>query len=207
MKILAHRGFWLDPEEKNTRVAFQRALDHGFGIETDVRDFQGDLVISHDFPTGHPQSYEDFLDQIGDSDVPIAVNIKSDGLSNAIHEFHEVRPQVNSVFFDMSGPEHFQYKKRNLRTLNRISEFESGFNFESPDFGIWLDAFMNDSWRIEWLHENPRVKNVFVVSPELHGRQHLEFWRQLRELPGWRNFFLCTDFPIEAQKWFGDPVD
>ena len=50
MQLIAHRGFWLDPKEKNTEIAFSRALSHGFGIETDFRDLNGQLVISHDIP-------------------------------------------------------------------------------------------------------------------------------------------------------------
>ena len=51
MQLIAHRGYWLDPKEKNTETAFVRALQHGFGIETDFRDLNGHLVISHDVPT------------------------------------------------------------------------------------------------------------------------------------------------------------
>ena len=38
MKILAHRGFWMNESEKNSREAIKRAFDYGFGIETDLRD-------------------------------------------------------------------------------------------------------------------------------------------------------------------------
>jgi glycerophosphoryl diester phosphodiesterase len=50
MKIIAHRGMWFNKHEQNTLVAFERALENGFGIETDFRDFNGSLVISHDLP-------------------------------------------------------------------------------------------------------------------------------------------------------------
>ena len=49
-RVIAHRGFWLRPDEKNTPTAFARALSEGFGIETDFRDLGGDLVISHHPP-------------------------------------------------------------------------------------------------------------------------------------------------------------
>ena len=48
MKILAHRGAWNTSDEKNTVLAIKRAFCHGWGIETDVRDYCGKLVISHD---------------------------------------------------------------------------------------------------------------------------------------------------------------
>ena len=37
IKILAHRGFWKEETEKNTKIAFERAFNSGFGIETDPR--------------------------------------------------------------------------------------------------------------------------------------------------------------------------
>ena len=37
MKIIAHRGYWLIDDEKNTELAFERALRANFGIETDLR--------------------------------------------------------------------------------------------------------------------------------------------------------------------------
>ena len=36
--------------EQNKLVAFKRAINSGFGIETDIRDFNGKLVISHSLP-------------------------------------------------------------------------------------------------------------------------------------------------------------
>ena len=36
MNIIAHRGYWKVSSEMNTRVAFERALINGFGIETDI---------------------------------------------------------------------------------------------------------------------------------------------------------------------------
>ena len=52
VEILAHRGFWKKESEKNTQIAFERAFDKGFGIETDLRDIKGEIVISHNMPVG-----------------------------------------------------------------------------------------------------------------------------------------------------------
>ena len=45
IEILAHRGFWKREGEKNTKVAFERAFDNGFGIETDLRDVKGEIIV------------------------------------------------------------------------------------------------------------------------------------------------------------------
>ena len=52
MIVLSHRGYWKTAVEKNTPTAFKRSFELGFGTETDVRDRNGELVISHDMPNG-----------------------------------------------------------------------------------------------------------------------------------------------------------
>ena len=61
MKILSHRGYWKAPIEKNTREAFVRSFALGFGTETDIRDYMGELVISHDIPRGGEINFDAFL--------------------------------------------------------------------------------------------------------------------------------------------------
>ena len=48
MIILSHRGYWKLESEKNKPIAFDRSFSLGFGTETDIRDYRGKLVISHD---------------------------------------------------------------------------------------------------------------------------------------------------------------
>ena len=61
MEILSHRGYWQCPEEKNQEVAFSRSFDLGFGCETDLRDYGGEIVISHDMATGGELTFEKLL--------------------------------------------------------------------------------------------------------------------------------------------------
>ena len=85
MNILAHRGYWLKPEEKNTRIAFERALSLGFGIESDVRDYLGNLVISHDIPGDSAMPLSEFIALLEQYPrVSFALNVKSDGLQLGI---------------------------------------------------------------------------------------------------------------------------
>ncbi|HQT44263.1 MAG TPA: hypothetical protein PLD79_09695, partial [Halothiobacillus sp.] len=86
MIILSHRGYWKDAAEKNLPVAFGRSFDLGFGTETDVRDVAGKLVISHDMPRGDELSLEDMLDILSGRDLPMAMNIKADGLAKPLAE-------------------------------------------------------------------------------------------------------------------------
>ena len=48
MRILSHRGLWHEQSERNTLSALKKSLEHGFGFESDLRDYKGRLVVSHD---------------------------------------------------------------------------------------------------------------------------------------------------------------
>ena len=79
MNIISHRGYWKSPVEKNQKIAFERSFDLGFGTETDIRDYNGDLVISHDIPNKKSMKLEDFLvivEKYSNEQISLALNIK-----------------------------------------------------------------------------------------------------------------------------------
>ena len=47
-EIIAHRGIWTKVEEQNSPLSLRNALSKGFGIETDLRYFNNEIIISHD---------------------------------------------------------------------------------------------------------------------------------------------------------------
>ena len=85
--ILAHRGCWTQPGQKNGRQALFSALEQGFGLETDLRDLDGDLVISHDPATRDTAlpaaELFAFYSRCGASGT-LALNIKADGLQRLL---------------------------------------------------------------------------------------------------------------------------
>ena len=84
--ILAHRGLWREAADQNSLAALRRALVEGFGVETDIRDFAGQLVISHDPPLAGAVPFGAFLDEyskLGLSQM-LALNIKADGLTRLV---------------------------------------------------------------------------------------------------------------------------
>src|SRR5262249_1390059 len=105
MIVISHRGYWKSAKEKNQPVAFHRSFDLGFGTETDIRDHKGTLVISHDMPSGDEIALDDLLDLLGDRDLPLAVNIKADGLARVLQQQMAARPLSRWFTFDMTVPE------------------------------------------------------------------------------------------------------
>ena len=207
MKFVAHRGHWLHAGEKNSLAAFERALEGGHGIETDLRDAGGTVVIAHDLPVGGEMSLDDFLALAARHPAgrPLALNIKADGLQRHVREALERHGIADAFVFDMSVPDTLGYLRGGVTVFTRCSEYEPVPPCLEQAAGVWLDAFHGewyDAARIRaWLAAG---KAVCIVSPELHGRPHLAWWETLRaeglhREPG---LSLCTDFPHDAKEFF-----
>jgi hypothetical protein len=108
----------------------------------------------------------------------------------------------------MSIPDTIQIKRAGLNFFIRQSEYEQDLPFYQEASGVWLDSFKS-TWFSNELIENHVVTNnkrLCIVSSELHGRDHLPLWRQLKKLsylPS-EQFILCTDLPEEALKYFSN---
>ena len=205
MNILSHRGYWLVPEEKNTPVAFERALCHGFGIETDIREFNGELVISHDIATKGSQPFSDFLSLYSHfSPVTLALNIKADGLQSLLYEALIHYGIQNYFVFDMAVPDGLLYFNHGFNVFTRQSEQELIPSFYYQAQGVWMDCFLNDWATPELIDQHTKNgKKVCIVSPELHKRPYLDYWLKLSNIKT-HDIMLCTDVPREAYDFFND---
>ena len=211
MQILSHRGLWKTVAEKNSITAFRRSFSQGFGCETDIRDFNGQLVISHDIPEQDCLLFCDFL-QLHiryDSQLPLALNIKSDGLADEIRQQLKFFRTENYFCFDMSVPDMHDYLATGLNVYARISEFEAESALFNEVQGIWLDSFLSDQCDLSQVEKFLlRGLPVCCVSPELHRKDPAVYWQQLlRFMAGSltsEGVMLCTDRPQEAREaWNG----
>jgi glycerophosphoryl diester phosphodiesterase len=207
IELIAHRGYWNDAVEKNTMAAFSRALENGFGIETDFRDLNAELVISHDMPTTGAMKASQLSDlyQRYPVSAPIALNIKSDGLHDLVNEFIRSGSFKNFFVFDMAVPDMRSYFKKHIPVFARVSEYESHPAFFDMSFGIWLDAFENEWYGADTIDQLlKQKKHVAIVSPELHGRPHEDLWALIKRNNYHRNssVSICTDFPMQAKEYF-----
>ena len=204
MNIIAHRGFWKVSGEKNSSIAFGRAFACGYGVETDVRDVLGQLVISHDMPLGNEIRFETFLALYTESGAEscLAINIKADGLQRPLKTLLSEYGVKNYFVFDMSIPDTLGYMQEGIRFFSRISEYEPQDHFCLDSSGVWLDCFHSKWFTTEHISAFlDQGKQVCIVSPELHKRDHLKVWHDLREIET-SNVLLCTDFPDAAKEFF-----
>jgi glycerophosphoryl diester phosphodiesterase len=201
--VLSHRGWWTASTERNTAHAFRRSLEAGFGLETDVRDAHGRLVISHDLPVGGELALDDFFAFPGAADFPLAINVKADGLAELLRDT-AARHQVRDWFvFDMSVPDARSHLLVGNPVFTRMSEVERSPAWLDEAQGVWLDAFSHDWYDLPVVEDLlAQGKRVCVASPELHGRSFEATWALLSPLRDRAGLMLCTDLPQQARQYF-----
>jgi hypothetical protein len=214
MIILAHRGLWRVESEKNSLAALRDALAQGFGVETDLRDRDGRVVISHDPPTGGEPGFDELLALYSEvrSGGILALNVKADGLQEQIKSsLARFRIEPTQYFlFDMAPPDALGYLRLEMPCFTRQSEIEPSPAFINRAAGIWLDCFFED-----WINRQAILahcdagRRVALVSPELHRRDKSAAWACWREIDQVLRrqgrdglMMLCTDHPVEARAYF-----
>jgi hypothetical protein len=192
--IYAHRGLWRGGVPQNSYQAIKAAVDLGFSVETDLRVFEGRLVVSHDSPLSDALDFQNLLSL----DSSFALNIKEDGLALYVESFKDWLINSRSFFFDGSVPDMYAFRKQGIAHALRLSEFEKSVPWESQY--IWIDGFEFEWWNIQDLVERYSSSSKLIfVSPELHGRDYSQMWGNLCGLlsKDLDNIGICTDRPLE----------
>ena len=209
MIVISHRGYWKSLEEKNTEAAFIRSFQLDLGTETDLRDFNGEIVISHDIPDASCITFQHMLElykTYTSTNPPLALNVKADGLQEKVKVILEKMHITNYFFFDMALPDSLAYYKHSLKAFVRYSEFESLNALYDISEGVWLDGFEKDLVEEELVQKIlSDGKKVCIVSSELHKRNHLEMWGKLEKFNGnllsSSDLIICTDYPEECMEF------
>lgn len=208
LAYLAHRGLWGGKAAPNSFGAMRAAWARGWGVETDLRDCAGSVVVSHDPPSGDELTFEALLQghALHGLGTTLALNIKADGLAPVVAAAltkHAV--PVEDVFvFDMSVPDTFSWLDVGVPVLARWSDVERNPVLVERSSGVWLDAFQDDEWwgssELEAVRQDGRV--LALVSPELHRRDPAPAWVRLAALRHlWpERTWLCTDRPDDAKQ-------
>jgi len=210
IQVISHRGFWTNVTEKNTEIAFERSFNKGFGTETDIRDYNGKIVIAHDIATARDISLERFFEIYNyfDNSLPLALNIKSNGLLKIL-KFLISKYKIESYFlFDLTVPEILICRELNLNFFSRQSEYESQIPLYNEACGIWLDEFHNHWIKNDIIQNHlAHQKKVCIVSPELHSRSYLNEWEHYKEIKKSilsNNLMICTDYPEKLNSFINE---
>lgn len=200
--IYAHRGIWETPDQQNSRQSIEAARLYGYGVETDFRSKSHSLVISHD-PYGDSNPLA--VDSVDFAEIPVALNVKEDGLLTKYEAFIIKYPNKFTFLFDGSIPEMVKIKEKKLPHGLRLSEYEKDLPWDSQF--LWIDGFYSN-----WWIESPEILNlvekhfVIFVSPEIHGREIERAWEFFHFLysKGIAKFGICSDLPKKLKAVFDE---
>jgi hypothetical protein len=209
-RIIAHRGLWktapnFSGAAMNSKQAVRSAFELGFGVEIDIRDSGGEVVVSHDPDFGNTAPrLRDLLNvqarSKGTNGSILALNVKSDGLAQ-LNLRQILRDQgANYFLFDSSFPESIILRREGLRVAARVSDLEDLRPSEGASEMLWADDFEGDQPAfVERVHQLlDRGFKVCAVSPELHGRDNTFTWKCFIErFAQEERLLICTDEPIQ----------
>ena len=222
LTILAHRANLDGPKSaiENSQAAIHRALELGFGIETDLRRAKdGRYYISHDpQPWTVENNFTKFAALFREfSDRAIAMNVKELGYEQELIALHHSGDLGNhSFYFDFEllepkTPGRAQQLIHNLPDGGRVAMAsrlsDRGESLKQclsiPAQFVWADEF-DSLWltreHVEATHAAGR--QFYTISPEVHGfdqTARLRRWQQFKE---WGIDGLCTDYGLSAREFF-----
>jgi glycerophosphoryl diester phosphodiesterase len=221
--IMAHRANLTGPRSvaENSLAACAKALELGFGLETDLRkDSSGKFYISHD---AHPRTAENALEGYTTlfqqhPKAELAINVKELGYEPALIELmNSGRLGQKCFYFDFElletkTPGAAQKKIRSLpagdriRMASRLSDRNENLAqcLSIPAEVVWADEF-DSLWLTE--EEVKRVKAAgrlfYVISPEIHGFDRAATMRRWQDFKSWHIDGICTDYALDARDFFG----
>ena len=180
LEILKHRANTFD--EVNPK----------FGVEIDIRDFNNDLVLSHDHPTNQNLLLSEYLDKIR-SDQFLAINIKSSEIEDDLIAILKKFKISNYFTFDWPIPSLLKALKKNLSCAFRLSEFEKDIFLNCS--WVWIDSFQSIWYDAELITSLQKSGlKIALVSPEIHNRKS-----DLQKVKAIVNSVtvdaICTDLP------------
>jgi glycerophosphoryl diester phosphodiesterase len=220
--ILAHRANVNGPKSalENSFAATQRALESGFGIETDLRrDSQKRFYIAHDL---QPWTNENDLTKFAAlfrkfSNLTIAMNVKELGYESdliALQKSGDLGGKSFYFDFELLEPKTPGSSQRQIQKLSGGEKISMAARLSDrgeslaqclaiPASVVWADEF-DSLWlardEVEAVHAAGR--KFFAISPELHGFDEAARLKRWQQFKNWQIDGLCTDYALSAREFF-----
>lgn len=176
MKFFAHRINTID--ELNL-------IDRCYGIELDLRDYNGDIIVQHD-SCKEGVLFREYMKQSKDFDM--ILNIKCERIETKVIEIlNDNNYKGNYFMLDCSFPMIYSLSKDGNKNIAlRFSEFEgidTLINMKGKVEWVWVDVFTTIPLTIDIYK---KIKDlgykICLVSPELQGREYdiVEYANQIK---------------------------
>lgn len=168
-----------------------------FGVELDLRDYDGKIVVQHD-PWKGGESFEDYLRHFHHRFL--ILNVKSEGIEERVLELVTRQGLRDFFFLDLSFPALVKLSRKGERRIAvRFSEHEpveSCFALQGRVSWVWVDCFTDYPPLGPWRDQLLQNFQLCLVAPELQGRPPLppEKIAELRSL--YQPAAVCTKYPL-----------
>jgi hypothetical protein len=183
--LIAHGGLHNSSYQRNSIEALELALVKGYGISTEIRLFEDELVIQNEtFNKPLPLS---LLLTIWEktTDLELALKVKMDGLAPMLNEvFSQYSLRNDFFFYGMSTTEELIYENNLLPLAYGLSEREPIIRFKSLPSRIWLDSLMPMEL-LAVLSEEGRekvLKQTYFLSSEIYKKDPTTLWEAINKL-------------------------
>jgi len=157
------------------------------GIEVDIRDYDGELLLTHD-PFTQGERLEDLL-AVYDHAL-IILNVKCDGLEGQILDLVKKYDIQDYFFLDVANPTLVRLANQGVHQIAaRFSEYEpveSALALAGKVDWVWVDCFSKLPLTEETYAQLKEHFNICLVSPEMQGFPETaiqDFRHQLRTMP------------------------
>jgi hypothetical protein len=154
---------------------YANSISNEYGIEFDIRDSAGSIIVTHD-PFTDGEILEEFLSKI--SKRFLIVNVKSEGIEERALELLKKYGFEDFFLLDCSFPAIVKLSRlEEKRIALRFSEYENFANvIDNKDKvrWVWVDCFTHFplTKKIEEVFHAHGLK-ICIVSPELQGHSEL----------------------------------
>jgi len=142
------------------------------GVEVDLRDYNGKLILSHD-PFIEGELFEEYLEHYKHSFI--ILNIKSERIEYKVIDLLNKFNITEYMFLDSSFPMMYKLSTEGEKNIAvRYSQFESIYTVvkvERMFKYVWVDCFTKLPLNT-YIHQLMKINEykVCIVSPELQGR-------------------------------------
>lgn len=168
------------------------------GVEIDLRGFNGEIVVSHDYGvTGI--LFDEWLHKF--SARFFVANIKEMGIEDQVYEILSARNMLDSYFLlDLVTPSLVRAIEKGYVCAARVSEFECLTDAVSlGSEWLWVDSFSGDWVHLEQIVKSGIARKICIVSPELQGRRIEENFYEFEKLAELVQIgkiaAICTKYP------------
>lgn len=148
-----------------------RAVPPEHGVELDLRDWGGEVVVQHD-PFAGGEHFADYLRDYRHGTM--ILNVKSERIEPRVLELVRAAGVSDYFFLDCSFPMvRWLIARGERRIAARFSEYEpaeAALALAGEIDWVWVDCFRGMPLTDETYGRLKRHFKLCVVSPELHGR-------------------------------------